>query len=215
MSNSGLNAEGNPAETPKDSTDPCADTEESKESKETAPKEASDSQSPRSTKSPLTVKPDSSVNKPSDSLASVISNTSSLANLPCGNSLGTENVTSVMANLPSVASIYNGPHLVFPSENAASLASLAAFSSVGQPQSSLNPVFPSNPLIPPGSIWPSMDQLSLLGNVDQNGFSRSNDLFSAVNPLMDLRGIVPSNKVLSKEEFYGIQRKYAEESHRR
>nr|CDS30172.1 retinoblastoma binding protein [Hymenolepis microstoma] len=163
-----------------------------------SPKPSQPSSSPPS----VTVKSDSSVNKPSDSVASVISNTNSLANMPCGNnSLGTE---SVIANLSNVASVYNGAPLVFPSENAASavsLASLAALSSVGQSQPPLNSVFPTNQLLP----WAPIDQLSLLGCINPNGFSNP-----SLNPLLDARG-----KVLSKEEFYGIQRKYAEESERR
>ncbi|VDN97881.1 unnamed protein product [Rodentolepis nana] len=170
--------------------------------KETPSESGSPKPSQPSTSPSVTVKSDSSVNKPSDTVASVISNTNSLANLPCGNnSLGAE---SVITNLSNVASVYNGAPLVFPSENAASavsLASLAALSSVSQSQPPLNSVFPTNQLLP----WAPIDQLSLLGCINPSGFPNP-----SLNPLLDARG-----KVLSKEEFYGIQRKYAEESERR
>ncbi|VUZ42190.1 unnamed protein product [Hymenolepis diminuta] len=210
---SGSSAEENREEKAEESTQekPEESVKEDKKEDDTPKETVAESNSPKptqpssSTPPPpsVTVKSDSSVNKPSDSLASVISNTNSLSNMPCGNnSLGAE---SVMANLSSVASIYNGAPLVFPSENAASavsLASLAAFSSVGPSQPPLNSVFPTNQLLPWAS---SIDQLSLIRGMNPSGFPNP-----SLNTLLDARG-----KVLSKEEFYGIQRKYAEESKRR
>nr|CDS15367.1 retinoblastoma binding protein [Echinococcus granulosus] len=150
----------------------------------------------------------------------VVSNTSSVANLPCANSFGAENVTSMLPTLPNVTSLYNGAPLVFPGEgaslaNAVYSANLAAsLTAVGAAQAPLNTVFPSNSLISSSSVWPSVD-LSLLGGVDQSGFSNPGNVFPSVNPLVDLHGAVGGDKLLSKEEFYRMKRRLLEKSHRR
>ncbi|KAL5111391.1 E3 ubiquitin-protein ligase RBBP6 [Taenia crassiceps] len=150
----------------------------------------------------------------------VISNTSSVASLPCANSFGAENVASVLPTLPNVTPLYNGAPLVFPGEgaslaNAVYSANLAAsLTAVGAAQAPLNTVFPSSSLIPSSGVWPSVD-LSLLGGVDQSGFSNAGNVFSSVNPLADFHGAVGGDKLLSKEEFYRMKRRLLEKSHRR
>ncbi|KAL5961862.1 E3 ubiquitin-protein ligase RBBP6 [Taenia solium] len=150
----------------------------------------------------------------------VVSNTSSVASLPCANSFGAENVASVLPTLPNVTSLYNGAPLVFPGEgaslaNAVYSANLAAsLTAVGAAQAPLNTVFPSNSLIPSSGVWPPVD-LSLLGGVDQSGFPNPGNVFSSVSPLVDLHGAVGGDKLLSKEEFYRMKRRLLEKSHRR
>lgn len=124
----------------------------------------------------------------------------------------------MLPTLPVVTSLYNGAPLVFPGEGASITdavysGSLAAtLAPVGASQASLNTVFPSNSLVPSGSLWPPVD-LSLLGGVEQGGFLNSSSVFSAANPLVGFQSAVNGEKLLSEEEFYRMKRQLLK-SHR-
>ncbi len=172
---------------------------------------------------------DTSVKPPSiDSLnLPIVSNTSSVANLPCATSFGAGGGVSMAPSAPSVSSLISGSPLVFPHAgaslaNAVYSANLAAnLTSVGGSQNTLASVFSRNPILPSASVWPPpTDGRSLLNGVDQAGgilSSANGALFAqSSNPLLDLHSVVGADKLLSEEEFYRAKRKLmAESSHSR
>uniref|UniRef100_A0A5K3FEC1 Protein kinase domain-containing protein n=1 Tax=Mesocestoides corti TaxID=53468 RepID=A0A5K3FEC1_MESCO len=150
----------------------------------------------------------------------VVSNTSSVANLPCATSFGAGGGASVVPPVPVVTSLYSNTPLVFPSEgsslaNAMYSANLAAgMPAVGAAQAPLATVFSSNSLVSSNSIWQPPD-VSFLGSVDQSNLLNSGGVFPSVNPLVDLHNAVGVDKLLSKEEFYRVKRQLMEESSHR